>query len=61
MTTNNSEEKRSLAEKLKHPTANMIIGFLLTSVLAQVSLTTIRQNGNKKNNTKKWLRAIKQP
>ena len=33
MTTNNSEEKRSLAEKLKHPTANMIIGFLLTSVL----------------------------
>jgi hypothetical protein len=30
---NNPEEKRSLAEMLKHPTANMIIGFLLTSVL----------------------------
>ncbi|GJL71955.1 MAG: hypothetical protein NMNS01_11540 [Nitrosomonas sp.] len=33
MTTDSSEEKKSLAEKLKHPTANMIIGFLLTSVL----------------------------
>ena len=33
MARNNPEEKRSLAEMLKHPTANMIIGFLLTSVL----------------------------
>jgi len=30
---NNPEEKHSWAEILKHPTANMIIGFLLTSVL----------------------------